>query len=80
MCKLKKITKGGDMTLSDAIKTQLKNREITQSQLAKELGVTRQSVTDTLNNWENGVTPRITTLKKWSEVINVNYEFFLKYL
>ncbi|WP_319201302.1 helix-turn-helix transcriptional regulator [uncultured Ilyobacter sp.] len=68
------------MTLSDAIKTQLKNREITQSQLAKELGVTRQSVTDTLNNWENGVTPRITTLKKWSEVINVNYEFFLKYL
>jgi transcriptional regulator with XRE-family HTH domain len=68
------------MTLSDAIKSELKNKGITQSQLAKELGITRQSVTDTLNNWDKGVVPRITTLRKWAEIINVEYEFFLSYL
>ena len=57
-------------TFAEQLKAIRKERNITQDQLSKEMGVVRQ----TISHWENGrVIPDIDTIKHLSQVLNYNF-------
>lgn len=68
------------MTLYDAMKAELKNRNISQSELARKLGQDRQNINKHLKKWKDGNVPTISLLKKWCSAINCDYKKFLPFL
>jgi len=68
------------MNLSEVVKLDLENKRITQTDLSKRLGTSRQHVSNSLKRWSDGDIPNIKTLKKWSKAIGVDYKKFLPYL
>ncbi len=56
----------------------MKEKKVSQTTLAKKLGVTRQTVCEQLKDWENGTEPRISTLKRWAVALEVDDNSFLK--
>ena len=62
------------MTLADKLKEARKNAELTQTELAEKLCVSRQAVT----KWETGAgIPDVENLKMLSKVLNVSIDFLL---
>ncbi|GLI57337.1 hypothetical protein PM10SUCC1_28510 [Propionigenium maris DSM 9537] len=61
------------MSLSKVVKDRLSEINMTQSELSKRLGVTRQHVWNSLERWENGHTPTVKTIKKWAKVLDIDY-------
>lgn len=68
------------MNLCNAIKKELKEKNITQAELARKLGQDRQSINKHLKKWNDGGTPTISLLKKWCNAIESDYKKFLPYL
>lgn len=68
------------MNLSDAIKQELKNKNISQAELGRILGQDRQTINKHLKKWADGGVPTISLLKKWCDAINCDYKKFLPYL
>lgn len=68
------------MNLHDAIKKELTNKNLTQSDLSRLLKQDRQTVNKHLKKWEKGGIPTITLLKKWCSAIGCDYKKFLKFL
>lgn len=63
------------MFLHDKIKTERKKRGLTQADLAREIGITRQ----TLINWEKGVTqPNHAELEQMSSFFNTKFDIDVK--
>lgn len=52
------------MNLGMALRISLKNNKVSQSELARKLGVSRGTINKHLHRWENGKIPTLTTLKK----------------
>lgn len=62
------------MSFGDRLLKIRKKKNISQEQLAREIGVTRQTV----SNWElNTTIPNIDDLKKISEALNISYDKLL---
>lgn len=68
------------MNLSDAIKQELKNKNISQAELGRILGQDRQTINKHLKKWADGGVPTISLLKKWCDAIKCDYKKFLPYL
>lgn len=68
------------MNLSDAIKQELKSKNISQAELGRILGQDRQTINKHLKKWADGGVPTISLLKKWCDAINCDYKKFLPYL
>lgn len=58
----------------------MNTKNISRSDLARKLGVSRQSITDILKKWECGSEPKISTLNKWESALGVGKGSFLKLL
>lgn len=65
------------MKFSILLRMYLKNRNIKQIDLAKELGVSRQALNTSLKRWENK-DPTIKTIKKISDSLNIDPSYFFK--
>ncbi len=60
--------------LNDKIKTLREARKMSQTELAKEFNITKQTV----SNWESGyINPSITKLKQLAEFFNVSTDYLL---
>lgn len=68
------------MNLGIALRISLKNKKISQSELARKLGVSRGTINKHLHRWESGETPTLKTLKKWCSGLDEDYKKFLKYM
>lgn len=72
------------MNLGMALRISLKNNKVSQSELARKLGVSRGTINKHLHRWENGKIPTLTTLKKmvfwikWrlQKIFKVHVRFF----
>ncbi|MGB6130054.1 MAG: helix-turn-helix transcriptional regulator [Psychrilyobacter sp.] len=60
------------------IKKALRMKKMSQSKLAKELGITRSSVSMTLNNLEVGKAITLNTLLKYSKVLEISFTITAK--
>lgn len=77
----KTTTKRGDqVNLYDAMKKELKEKKISQAELARKLKQDRQSINKHLKKWKDGGVPTVALLKKWCESIGTDYKKFLPYL
>lgn len=65
------------MKFSILLRMYLKNRNIKQTDFAKELGVSRQALNASLKRWESK-DPTIKTIKKISDSLNIDPSYFLK--
>lgn len=68
------------MNLYDAMRKELKDKNITQAELARQLGQDRQSINKHLKKWKDGGLPTISLLKKWCDAMKSDYKKFLPYL
>ena len=64
----------------DLFLNQMSKKNITKSELANRLGITRQSVSTMLNNWSRGTEPKLSTLKKWCRALGVSEKDIFKSL
>lgn len=55
----------------------MNEKKISRSDLARKLGVTRQSITNILKKWECGSEPKISTLNRWEMALGVKKGSFL---
>lgn len=69
------IAKGLDMpTLSERLKELRKKKQLTQKELAEEIGVKQNSYSD----WENGKSePNVDTILKLSQTLNTSVDYLL---
>lgn len=58
----------------------MNEKEISRSDLARKLGVTRQSITDILKKWECGSEPKVSTLNKWEHALGIKKGTFLEFM
>ncbi|MEG3013391.1 MAG: helix-turn-helix transcriptional regulator [Cetobacterium sp.] len=63
------------MNFSILLRTHLKNKNMKLIDLAKLLGISRQSLNNSLNRWESR-DPTIKTIKKISIVLNISPSYF----
>ena len=68
------------MNIEISFRLILKEQNISQSELARKLNISRGSINKNLIRWENGKIPTLKTLKKWCSALNTDYKNFLKYL
>lgn len=68
------------MNLAEEIKKELKNKKITQVELARRLQQNRQAINKHLKRWNEGKAPTISLLKKWCNAIGSDYKKFLPFL
>lgn len=59
--------------LAMVIKKTLETKKMSQAKLARELGITRSSVSMTLNNLEEGKAITLNTLLKYSKVLGISF-------
>ena len=64
----------GEKMIGDRIEQILKEKKITKSQLAKKLGIQRQTVNSQLNYWKAGGEPSLRSLKKWGNALDIDYK------
>ncbi|MGL4566941.1 MAG: helix-turn-helix transcriptional regulator [Fusobacteriaceae bacterium] len=57
--------------LSNKIKSIMVEKKISQSELARRLGVNRQTVYGQLKFWEKGGIPKIKSIYTWSKALDV---------
>lgn len=60
------------------LKEYLKNNNISQTDLAKNLNIRKQTINSQLKYWEKNGTPTMKTIKKWSSALNISSEYFIK--
>ncbi len=65
------------MNFTKQFKTELRKKNLTQSDFSRILGCSRGTVSSNLKYWEAGHSPNIKTLKKWCKAINIDYKKFI---
>lgn len=58
----------------------ISDRKIKKSEIAKKLGITRQTLSTNIEKWKAGREPSIKTIKKYLEPLGIDIKNFLKTL
>lgn len=58
------------------LKEYLKQRKITQSELAEKLGVKKQTIYSQMKYWDNGGTPTMRSILAWSKALKISQQKF----
>jgi DNA-binding XRE family transcriptional regulator len=58
----------------------ISEKKLKKSEVAKKLGITRQTLSSNIEQWKKGRNPNLNTVKKYLDVVGGDIKKFLKSL
>lgn len=58
----------------------ISDKKIKKSEIARKIGITRQTLSTNIEKWKAGREPNIKTIKKYLEVLNIDAKDFFNFM